>query len=167
MWSGALNFFDGFFVAGFSRKRMRIGFFARRPKVDAIRSPADEPGVFIEGIRQHLRVSAFRGHHGNFYVWCRKNISLQRLFRRQSSFHRATISDWYPVPAVLTIFFTTPFAHGLQTYKSAVSEGKKSGPGLFCALKAMRAPSGDHEKSPTLNLPPSRQAFSVSGKVAR
>src|SRR5260370_36817495 len=60
------QFFDGF-CRWIQPEEMCIGLLLGR-EIDAIRSPADEPRVFIEGSRQNLRRSAFRGHHGDFYL---------------------------------------------------------------------------------------------------
>jgi len=119
------QFFDGF-CRWIQPEEMRIGFLLGG-KVDAIRSPADEPGSSSKESVNICGFSAFRGHHGNSYVGVEKNISLQRLFRRQSSFHRVTISDWYPVPACLR---SSSRRRRSRLQRINQQSPRKSGPGL-------------------------------------
>jgi len=57
---------------------------------------------------------------------------------------------------VLTIFFT---AAVVDCHKVQIRRLQEIRSGSFCALKAKRVPSGDHENSPTLNLSPSVSRF--------
>src|SRR5260370_17436769 len=60
------QFFDGF-CGWIQPEEMRESLLFGG-KINSIRSPADETGIFIKGFRQDLRRSAFSGHAPDSYI---------------------------------------------------------------------------------------------------
>src|SRR5260370_22114363 len=60
------QFFDGF-CGWIQPEEMRVSLLFGG-KINSIRSPADETGIFIKGFRQDLRRSAFCGHDRDSYI---------------------------------------------------------------------------------------------------
>ena len=60
------EFLDGL-CRGIQPEEVRVGLLLGG-EINPIRSPADEPRIFIEAFRQNLRRPSFRGYHGDLRV---------------------------------------------------------------------------------------------------
>jgi len=103
---------------------MRVGFLLGG-KINSIRSPADEAGIFVKSFRQNLGGTAFRGDDGELH------IGVEEIFRARNGLEGNLFSVGRPLrigvrSGVPTIFFTTP-SLTVTTYISADTEEIRSG----------------------------------------
>src|SRR5207253_802476 len=133
---------------------MRRGLLCRG-KINSIRSPADERWVFIKRFRQNLHCARIGGDHAD------PAIRIEEELRPRRGFEGDFLPVRRPVRVAVRSWGAHHLFHGLVVHADDVqicrAKGIKSG--SLCALNAMRVPSADQEKSPTLNWSPSVSRF--------